>query len=344
MSVALVLAALAIASPVTASAETSAGPRLGYELVGQNGATDEFVTVAPGGGDLQTLASFRTGAKADLITGFSWSPDGSSFAYASAELGPPFRAISKDLRIYVEPVGGGPATEVPDSAAAESAIFSPDGSSLAVLRLRPGRRPIHGKHRRARPESSIWLLSLDGVGPRQLTPWRSWDSEIPGSFEPDGTALAVIRTVAFGRPGHRRSRSEALSVRLDGSGATRIAPRVDEIAYSPDGTRIAVIRPGKHGGELWVGAADGTGLRPISEGPRPESSPAWDPSGQRIAFVMLGYTFPPSPYTVVGFGNTLNEINADGSCLTVFPPESDVAHHSPSWQPGTGRNAGPIVC
>jgi hypothetical protein len=46
----------------------------------------------------------------------------------------------------------------------------------------------------------------------------------------------------------------------------------------------------------------------------------------------------------LGLGDAVMEINADGSCATkvLFAPKN--AFLSPVWQPGPGREAGPIAC
>jgi Tol biopolymer transport system component len=237
-------------------------------------------------------------------------------------------------------VAGGPAVEVPGSLGAEMPVFAPDGSSVATLliRLHPRARGAHAGGRVE--QSSIWLLSLDGIAPRRLTPWRHIYKETPWSFEPDERGLGIIRSVSNGR--HKAS-GEAVALPLDGGAEERIATKALGLAFSPDGTRVALLRPGRTGKDLWVGAADGTGLRLISDGPRTEESPTWDPSGQRLAFVMApAPTFHPN----FGFyGNALLQVNADGTCQTVLRSESSsYAILSPSWQPGPGRGAGPISC
>ena len=141
-------------------------------------------------------------------------------------------------------------------------------------------------------QSSIWLLSLDGTERRQLTPWRRVYAETPWSFEPDGSVLGIIRGVRIGPPSQHRGRGDAIALHLDGSGETRIAKNATALAFSPDGARVALLRRGRTGDDLWVGAADGGGLRRISDGPGSEESPSWDPSGQRVAFVMAPVPLP----------------------------------------------------
>lgn len=339
----IVLLLTAIGCAAATAAETPAGPRLAYQRF--ISYPDAFFTIGPEGGEPQPLVDFAAAAlpKPSSSAGFTWSPDGTRFAYTGVT-GSGIGSKPRERRIYVVPVAGGPAVEVPGSFGAEMPVFAPDGNSLAVLRTRVHPSPAgdprlagHGE------QSSIWLLRLDGVAPRRLTPWRRVYAETPESFEPDGSALGIVRSVRIGPPSRHKGYGEALALQLDGGGEQRIARGATGIAFSPDGTRVALLRPGATGSDLWVGAADGADLRLISDSPRSEESPTWDPSSQRLAFVMRAApTFHPN----FGFyGNSLLQVNADGTCQELLRSEtSSYAIFSPSWQPGPGRSAGPIGC
>ena len=342
--VALLLALVAaLACAASASAEPPPGPRLAFQRIVS--FPDVFFTIGPDGGEPQSLIDFAAAAlpKPSSSPGFSWSPDGTRFAYTGVT-GSGLGAKARERRIYLVPVAGGPAVEVPGSFGAEMPVFAPDGESLAVLRTRRLPRPGGGKRYAGQAEqSSIWLLGLGGGAARPLTPWRHLYAETPWSFEPDGSALGIIRSIRIGPPGRHKSYSEAAAVRLDGNGKARIAKGVAGLAFSPDGSRVALLRPGKSGIDLWVAGADGTDPRLISDGARTEASPTWDPSGQRLAFVMEpAPTFHPN-FGI--YGNALLEVNADGTCQQVLRTETiSDGILNPSWQPGPTRGAGPIVC
>jgi dipeptidyl aminopeptidase/acylaminoacyl peptidase len=63
-------------------------------------------------------------------------------------------------------------------------------------------------------------------------------------------------------------------------------------AFSPDGTRVAFTvreafsRPGEGvSSRIWIAAADGSGARQATRGPRADTSPRWSPDGRSLAFL-----------------------------------------------------------
>jgi hypothetical protein len=89
--------------------------------------------------------------------------------------------------------------------------------------------------------------------------------------------------------------------------------------------------------------ADGSGIRRLTKtGRTAEVGPSWDPSGLRLAYLEVAGS--------VGEGNfpypdgSLGEINADGTCRTAVPTTPDPRIVGALWQPGPGREAGPISC
>ena len=77
-----------------------------------------------------------------------------------------------------------------------------------------------------------------------------------------------------------------------------------------------------------------------------ESSPSWDPSGQRIAYVQVkaDTSFLPGLALLFPTGNALMQVNADGTCRKKIASDPKVAFYGIAWQPGPGREAGRIDC
>ena len=126
---------------------------------------------------------------------------------------------------------------------ATDARLSPDGRKVA-FNLQTS-APSRTGYR-----SAIWLAAADGSGePRQLTIGAKNDGQ--ARFSPDGRTLAFLsdrRPLVEDEPDASKDREDASQVHLlplDGPGEARRLtnlPRgVNELAWSPDGRRIAVL-------------------------------------------------------------------------------------------------------
>jgi Tol biopolymer transport system component len=191
---------------------------------------------------------------------------------------------------------------------------------------------------------SIRLLNVMSGSVRRA--WRLQTTEFePSSFSPDGSKLAG--TVGW-------LGSSAVAVDLRTGHVSLLAREASEPVYSPDGSEVAFIR-----WKNWRASAIDDGSPPIDElrvtrvGTFPRSRllrrsrkllawPSWDPSGKRLAFtrtrvVENGYTDPKQ-------GDALMAINADGTCLKRVYSDPETTLYGSAWQPGPGREAGPISC
>jgi Tol biopolymer transport system component len=274
----------------------------------------------------------------------SWSGDGGHVAFAG------FERSGKDgrLDLYVAAADGSEVTKLPGTRNGLGPVLSPDGHSLAFFRerTREARVPRRGEVTVFR-SASVWLLNLERNTFSQLTPWRNGLFAFPSSFSPDGLTLAITR--------QRQQRSTAVAIRLDGSGESVLAQNVSDPIYSPDGTRLAMTTIGRRRtierkGEsltfaptdLAIAAADGSGLTRLTHTRNLELAPSWDPSGQRIAYTLL--TPALGEAFLLGAWDSIMEINADGTCKTKILSVPRVTLFGATWQPGPGREAGPISC
>jgi TolB protein len=349
-------AALFVLVCAGASAEAPQGPRLAFtEWRAKGPSALKLASVDPHGKARQGL--IRGSIEPVPFDGPAWSPDGNAIAFAgypprSGDGGRGEKESESGPRLFVISPLGSPPREIPGTVGASRPAFSPDGASLAYSRSKLIQRFDPKDPLRFESYFSItaWIAPLDGGPTRRLTPWRNYLLNEPASFSPDGQTLLMWRDRGIAHA------SEIVAVDLAG-GATRVLARnAKDPAFSPDGSRIALIsyrdrlklETGDEPvavGELYVVRADGSHPRRLTRTPREgESQPSWDPSGSRLAFVRA-----PGGGGL-GFANVLMQVNADGSCAKRVlgrPARNGFGGsglYGPAWQPGPGREAGPISC
>jgi len=331
-----------------ASGAAPEGPRLAFVRWTTQPSKLELLSIDAAGSGLRKIAGGNVGKKKMAkgaptpFEGPTWSPDGTRIAYSGG--------FGKSRALWIGAPDGSGMRVVPGLKGATGPTFAPDGHTLAFSRTR-ARQHIDIKHPekyRSYFSTSAWLIDLDTGTERQLTPWRNGLSNEPSSFSPDGSTLAMSHSDA--------ETGDAVALKLTDGSTKVLASDAEQPVYSPDGSRIAFISyrdrneiQGFDGplptGELYVSNVDGSGLRRLTRTiDKQESSPSWDPSGQRLA-----YTQSSDP-EALGLDNVIMEINADGSCKKgIFdgPHEPKILGpgiYGPVWQPGPGREAGPIDC
>ncbi len=334
---ALVLVVLAFfATP--GQAVVPGGPRLA--VVAHNARYgSELITIGPAGEAPQSLIG---GARSGTLASGdrpSWSADGSLLALRVSRFGDRGSVLSA---VKADGSGLRPYPRAPLEAS--DPVMAPDGRSVAFSRAKlvkvlPGRENYLFK-------SAVWLLDLEDGSLRRLTRWRLGTYLSPSSFSPDGSKLAATLFTWQG--------FKAVAIDLHSGDFSLLAREALEPTYSPDGSRFAFVRylnwrlngidermPAVD--ELRVGRVGSvTGSKLLLRKRGFFSWPSWDPSGSRLSFTH-------SPAYEIGDrspheGNRVLAINPDGTCLTKVFSDPDLTLFGSAWQPGSGREAGPISC
>jgi Tol biopolymer transport system component len=302
----------------------------------------ELVTTDAAGGGGEVLAGGGRNAAPFpyLFSNPSWSGDGTRVAFvglATFEHEP-------TTYVYLVSADGSGLTKVPGTREALNPVLSPDGSMVAFARQQKTKMGPRGRAKGA----SLWLAPVGGGEPRLLIPWHDGVFAWPSSFSPDGSTLAMS---IDGRKG-----SMAVALSLVGAGRRVLAHSAIDPVCSPDGSRFALLTIGRvrtlesgHGTttftptELAVAHADGSALRHLTRTPLSvELYPSWDPSGERLAYTQV--RVGGGEADLFGVGKPLMQINADGTCRRSILSIAGTMLFGATWQPGPGRETGPISC
>jgi Tol biopolymer transport system component len=350
LTVALLL--LLFALPAAASGAVPDGPRLTFLRWTLRPPSRDIVTTSPDGSAEQIVLNATEGdvPVPRLYFSPSWSPDGSTLAFT----GVVGERVVNDrgyfrTKIYLVGADGSGLRVVPGTAESFEPIFSPDGHTLAFTRKqRRWERQPNGHQKLVFVGNTAWLADLQSGQMRQLTPWRNHVAHVPSSFSPDGSMLAMTK-----RP--RGEPIQAVTMSLASGRIQLLLREAFDPVYSPDGSSLAYLHGTVHritapdGGRipliipnLFVARADGTEARNITGlSAAGVATPRWDPSGERLAYIQTDLT---GSQAVNGVGDTVMEINRDGTCPTKIFSDPNVSFSGTVWQPGPGRQAGRIVC
>jgi hypothetical protein len=117
-------------------------------------------------------------------------------------------------------------------------------------------------------------------------------------------------------------------------------PPFSQIAWSPDGTRIAFVDPvvGRRG--IYVANPDGNDVRRLTNGVN-DGWPSWSPDGMRIVFSSTQYD-PGIGTCEAGYDlrcpTDIYTVDADGGTVTRLTTDP-VANYQPEWSPDGSRIA-----
>lgn len=331
-----VLATLCVVPGASASSAPPDGPALAFSalgILGPSGFTINTVGYEAPRAQL-TLRGSTEGVVPNPFSRLSWSPDGSRLAFAGKK--------GKRSGVYTVRADGTGLRFLRGSARGTDPVFSPDGRSIAFARK--------GRERALALSTTPWIANVDRSGARRLLGGREDVTYAPSSFSPDGSTLAVTKAqLGSGRP-------EVLLVGLDRGGARSLAKGASEADFSPDGSRILLVKhsfvsqgefPVVHR-DLFVVSRDGQKRERVTNTPWvTETQPDWDPSGQRIAFNTKGLSRDPIDRVfdeILPEGNSITQMNADGTCREKLFARPLLGIYAVQWRPGPGRGAGRIEC
>lgn len=318
---------LSVGEPITASPRTR--PELAVSrVVAGNPPRRDVITLDGSGMSVRVLAS----GGAVLASRLSWSPDGTRLAFARSV------SVGRDERtdIFVVNAEGGPARRLTQTGRSFAPVWSPDGRTIVFAE--------HAEDISYPFTTSLWSMSSDGSSRRQLLEAESDRTDIPSTFSPDGTELAVTRC---------KPRLPELQVRIANACAVHIldvrtlelrklVERAADAAFSPDGEQIAYVTDSDENGvlsygdrsffanELYVMRIDDGNARRLTRTHRlNERAPSWSTDGNVIAH-QRGEVIGNGEGTVVVL------VRTDGKCAQPIAsdPKLAVWYRSPAWRPG----------
>jgi hypothetical protein len=234
------------------------------------------------------------------------SPDGKRVVYELSRTNWEDNAFERDLWIVDTATGEGHQLTA-SKKSSTNAAWSPDGKWIAFLSDRPGQ--ISGT-----PESKkqIYVIAADGGEARQLTKVEAGVNSL--AWSPDSKKLAF--SAEDPEPKTMKDRKEKYGeydvVHADykmvhlwtleiPAGETAAIPEpkrltegalfsVDELAWSPDATRLAFSAQrdpdliSSETADIYVAAVSDGKVKKIVSTPGPDRNPKWSPDGKQIAY------------------------------------------------------------
>jgi Tol biopolymer transport system component len=290
---------------ILATAPAEGGPATPLEYGWAPAYTDVDPVWSPDGASIAFVRHTFEGGSGIGPAGVEARSEGVGGAPTAGSVTAGFVASGYNSRVMVLDVENGTATALTDEPGVESdPSWSPDGTAIAFSRIVPG--PPGTVHQES---EQIWTTDVESGTSAPLTMTVSCPNPTCGdltvvvegrtpAWSPDGQQIAVADLYVGGQIGIDQRGSIALvdlaadSEAPAGDGVTGLTrptveddPRAEIVraldpAWSADGDEVAFTgeRIGvARGQDLWAIAADGSGLRELSDRPFQQSEPAWQP-------------------------------------------------------------------
>ncbi|MEK7406378.1 MAG: DPP IV N-terminal domain-containing protein [Acidobacteriota bacterium] len=196
-----------------------------------------------------------------------WSPHGQRIAYWGVEGG------RRDL--WTIPAAGGAPVRVTNDAQVDwNPVWSPDGNYLYFSSDRGG-------------SMNVWRVRIDEQSgktlrnPEPVTMPSPYSGHI--SFSQDGRRMAYVQLVRTSNLHQVGFDAQAGRVLGRPAPLTRGLGEAVRPDVTRDGRWLAFNSWGKE--DIFVGRADGSGIRQITDDPHRDLNPRWSPDGRRLAFI-----------------------------------------------------------
>jgi Tol biopolymer transport system component len=189
----------------------------------------------------------------------AWHPDGRRLSYLTATGG-------TIVTMAVNVDAGTPVRMVPDETRPHIAIWSPDGTRMAINVI-------------DRDRSTIWLADSVGGNRREMTTEGFEALRPPRPWSPDGKAVLY--------ESRRTGTRDIWLLPMDGSAPRQLTNDVRDDynpSWSPDGKWIAFSSNRGLQSDLWVMPAAGGPARRVTDDALPENLIGWRPGTSELAY------------------------------------------------------------
>jgi hypothetical protein len=230
--------------------------------------------------------------------------------------------------------------ELPDRFASLSRMRAPD-LWPEIEGREPGRPVEPAPARRLVVALAAFVVAIAGIGLAAVT----FGGSEPATSSGDAGQVDVANGRLYFRVGGADGGSHIEAVEPDGSGQRVVfggePMRIAQIAWSPDGTRIAYQNPIADERGIFVANADGSDAVRLTEGAN-DAWPSWSPDGTKILFSSTRYDPLIAACAPTGADflcpTDLYVIDADGSNVIRLTADS-APEYQADWAPDGDRIA-----